>query len=195
MNPNELVEFYIALKRIFYNKPFIPKPKQDTKDWDNLTRLFILLKEQGIPYDEFILVQVRAYRRKNVFPNTAQLLGLKALNRYSEYANKRYKMGQLFKVDPHSVLIYKTNIYYPIEEFIKPFDQDLKALMVFSFIREGKTEFEPEKTRKINEITEFLLAKYEWFKQTPPDSLLQWKEKLDENEKLSILRKKSDGSS
>ena len=180
MSPDELIDLYISLKRIFYNKPFIARPKPETKDYDNLTRLAVLLKERGVPCDEFLLVNVRAYKYRQIFPNTSQLLGIKALNRYSQYANKRYKMGKLFRVDPHSALIYQTNIYYPIEEFTKPFDQDLKALMVFAFAREGKTEFESEKGRKIWEIYCYLLSKYEWFKQVPPDSLLEWGKKLEE---------------
>ena len=181
MSPDELIDLYISLKRIFYNKPFIARPKYDTKDYDNLTRLAVLLNERGVPCDEFILVNVRAYKYRNIFPNTAQLLGIKALNRYSEYAHKRYKMGTLFRVDPHSVLIYKTNIYYPIEDFIKPFEQDQKVIMIWVFAREGKTEFETGKTQKIYECYQYALAKYEWMKQTPPDSLLEWGGVLDEN--------------
>lgn len=185
MSPDELVDLYISLKRIFYGKP-IKAPKKDSKDYDNLSRLAVLLTEQGIPCDEFLLVNVRAYKRKNVFPYTPQLLGMKALNRYNEYAHKRYKMGKLFKVDPHSVFIYKTNVYYPIEEFLKPFDRDMKALMIFSFVREGKYTFEEEKGKKIQETAEYLLAKYEWYNQIPPDSLLEWKEKLDDTKTNSV---------
>ncbi|MFH1625555.1 MAG: hypothetical protein ABID54_10445, partial [Pseudomonadota bacterium] len=82
MTTEELVDLYISLKRIFYNKP-IKKPKPDTVDWDNLNRLCILLTERDVPPDDYLLVNVRAYKRKNVFPKTSQLLGIKALNRYS----------------------------------------------------------------------------------------------------------------
>lgn len=179
MDIEQLIDLYISLKRIFYGKPFIPKPKSGSTDYNNLTKLFTLLLEQGIPYDEFILVNVRAYRRKKVFPSPVQLLGIKAFNRYSEYVNKRYKTGQLFRVDPHSVFIYKTNVYYPIEEFLLPFEKDQKVILIWVFAKEGKVEFEKEKFNKIWEIYQYVLGKYEWFKQTPPDSLLEWGKKLD----------------
>jgi len=184
MSPDELIDLYINLKRIFYNKP-IARPKPETIDYDNLTRLAVLLNERDVPCDDFLLVNVRAYKYKNVFPKTAQLLGIKALNRYSEYANKKYKKGNLFRTDPHSVLIYSTNVYYPIADFLKPFEQDQKVITVWVFAREGKTEFDTERGIKVWEIYQYTLAKYEWMKQTPPDSLLEWGKKLEEvrNEK------------
>jgi len=180
MSPDELIDLYINLKRIFYNKPFLARPKYDTKDYDHLSRLAVLLNEREIPCDDFLLVNIRAYKYRNLFPNTSQLLGIKALNRYSEYANKKYKKGILFRTDTHSALIYATNIYYPIAEFMKPFEQDQKVITVWVFAREGKTEFEAEKGKKIWEIYQYTLAKYEWFKQTPPDSLVGWGKKLEE---------------
>jgi hypothetical protein len=179
MTTEEVIELYISLERIFYNKP-IPIPKRSTKRWDDLNRLRTLLEENEIPCDEFILVNVRAYRRKNVFPKTEQLLGIKALNRYNQYANSRYFKGKLFRTDPSSVLIYSTNIYYPIEDFIKPFDKDTRVLLIWTFVKEKSIEFGKEKTNKLWEVYQYTLAKYEWFKQTPPDSLLAWGAQLDE---------------
>jgi len=178
MNVDNVIDYYMSLKRIFYNKP-IPRPKPETNDYDDLIRLAILLNEQNIPYEEYILVNLQAYRRKKIFPRPNQLLGVKALNRYNEYARKRYTVGRLFRADPHSVCVYATNTYYPIEEFNKPFDKDLKALVVFSFVKEDKYQFDKQKLDKVWETAEYTLAKYEWLGLIVPDSLLAWKEKLN----------------
>uniref|UniRef100_A0A6M3IRD3 Uncharacterized protein n=1 Tax=viral metagenome TaxID=1070528 RepID=A0A6M3IRD3_9ZZZZ len=175
----KLLDFYISLKRIFYNKP-IARPKPETKDYNNLIRLGVLLDENGINYEDYILVNIQAYRKRKVFPRVDQLLGLKALNRYNEYARRKYKIGKTFRADTHSVCVYSTNIYYPIEEFHKPMDQDLKILMIWSFVKEGKVVFEKEKATKIWEILEYLIAKYELNGLEVPDSVLKWKKQLEE---------------
>lgn len=182
MTTQEVVEYYTQLKRIFYNKP-IPVPKQRTSAWDNLNRMRVLCEENGIPPDDFILVNIRAYKRRNVFPKPEQLVGLKAFNRYNEYASKKYFKGQLFKNDPSSSLIYATNIYYPIEEFVRPMDKDMKVLLVWTYVKEGRTDFDQTKVEKLWECYCYTLAKYEWFKQTPPNSLLEWGVKLEERRK------------
>lgn len=177
---SDLVEFYTQLKRVFFNKPFIKKPRDGSKDWSNLTILARMLDEINAPYEEYLMVQIRAYKMKHVFPSPAQLVGEKAMARYQRFVKAKYRMGQLYKADPTSVVVFTTNIYYPIEEFTKRFDSDIKAMMIFTYVREGKTEFPPEKLARIWETSEYLLAKYEWFGQALPNSLKAWKEKIDE---------------
>ena len=89
-------------------------------------------------------------------------------------------MGETFRADASSVCVLATNLYYPIDEFVKKFDQDLKALMVFAYIKEGKIDFESEKLKKIRECAEYLKAKYEFFNQQLPESFIAWKEEIDE---------------
>ncbi len=183
MTTEEIADFYIGLKRIFYNKPFITLPKKFTQDWDNLNRLRVLLEENDIPPDEYILVNVRAYRRRNVFPQTSHLLGLKALNRYNTYRDKKYFYGKSFRTDASSALIYATKMYYPIEDFIKPFNQDAKVMLIWTFVKEKSVEFEKEKTEKLWEVYNYTLCKYEWFRQIPPDQLLEWGKQIEERRK------------
>lgn len=183
MTTEDLVAMYISLKKIFYNNPYLKPPKRETKDWDDLNRLRILLEENEISCEDYLMVHVRAYRRRNLFPRPHHLLSIKSLNKYSEHLRKSFVRGIKFRLDKYSALIYATNTYYTIDEFTKPFDKDLKVILVWTLIRENNVEFEKQKSDKIWEVAEYVLAKYEWAKQTPPDSLLKWKEKLDEARK------------
>jgi hypothetical protein len=174
MTTEELIVLYVSLKRIFFNKPFLKMPKEDSATWEYFNRLQILLEEKQIPGDEYILVNVRAYRKRNSFPYPSQLIGVRAFNRYSEYVNRKYTLGRLFRTDQYSVLIYATNVYYPIDDLIKPLNKDTRVLLIWTFVREGAMEFDKEKVMKLWESYCYVLAKYEWFKQVPPNSLLTW---------------------
>lgn len=179
-NPDNLLDFYVSLKRVFYNKP-IQKPARDTKAANEAIRLAVLLDEHGINYEDYILCNLQAYKKRKIFPRLDQLLGLKAMNRYNEYARKKYKIGQLYRADTNSVCVYATNVYYTIEEFHKPMDQDLKVMMIWTFVKEGKSNFERDKATKIHEVAEYMKAKYEFKGLTLPDSFIAWKEQLEEN--------------
>lgn len=177
MSTEDLIHYYIALKREFYKIPMMQTPKPGGKQYEKLKEVAEIIDSLNGDVQEYLLQQVRVFKKRNLFPSPAHLAGQKCIDRYQQWLKlKKLRTGELFLTDKESVCIRKTGLYYDLKMFAGPFEDDDIFIHVSSLVKRGELP-EGDLIPLIWEI-EYVFAKYE-YKNTPvPKKLIDYNTKI-----------------
>ncbi len=176
---DDLIDYYIGMKRVFYKNDFIRKPKEDSKEYQNLLKLYNVLTDNGFIYGDYLLFIVTVYRKRNIFPGAYSLFSEKAIGWYKRFlANRIEKPSFLLTSD--FVYIKSTGMYYKTSEFIRDFNRDSRYLSVVATNKSrGMESLSKEELGVLRRQLEYVVAKYEYMKRGVPEFLLSYKEMIN----------------
>lgn len=182
---DDILDYYIQLKRIFFNIPFIPIPKEGSKDYANLTALSDMFGKDCM---EYIILQVRTYKRRNVFPSTAQLLGNRAKERWGRHNRMTQAyIGETYIEKDGIFYVKNTGQYYDVRQARCSIEEDYIVTSVMIDIRDNLdfSTWEEEGLKKLWLDTQYVLAKFEYKYRQPPDKLIEFVERVNDINKKS----------
>lgn len=91
MQLNSFVKYYHTAKMVFFDR-VIPLPREDSQSYGDLAFLLQLLEGIGADPLEYLMVQVKHYKRRNKFPKTEELLEKRAFARYRRYKHLKNRL-------------------------------------------------------------------------------------------------------